>query len=648
MPLCAAALGLAVLLAVPAGAGIELVPTQTEEPAAEPAPPEPLPKVDDPAPKRETGDPATTVCGRAKAPTAGESVKIQACLAAVEYGSLPTARGADGQERACDFQAACRKGTAAARARMALELKYRDMSSRLDQMPRFPHEQDLAELNLLLATPGLSAARKASLTRRLTELKEDEEVRIRLRREQAAKDREEKPPEVLGSVGAAAKDLPGGGAGLVFDGARPGAGEPAAGPGTAGPPGNSAAEKPAVTPGGGGRLPSTLPAAEPPAPGALARARAGLVSDTRTPVQEVLLQYDEGISDEMLKSFLAKREAGLNVTIMTDGSYIPLANRMRDEWGVKFDGSVAFLPCMDGKDGKCKDRVSAWSRDHFLLKKDGEDYTLLQPAKLQGYYKGPGEHHGGFESGYFQKLRGRSVATSQLNFEGGHVVTGPNGVMVSEDVLYRNPQHTREEIEEIFSRETGKPTKLIPNIPNWPHLDLYVTPTGDKTVTVGDSRAGAAMFRRFAADPKNAGSRVLTELRTGMAGADMGDSVVKDVRTGGLLAFSESDARKLDIIAAKLEKEGYTVKRMPMLTGRLGQNPIFTYNNAFQSGDNIYVPQYGIPDMDAAALETYRRQGLNPIGIPAYDLAKYAGALHCSITALKLRSPTNVPAVAQR
>ncbi|TPW18939.1 MAG: hypothetical protein FD126_3184, partial [Elusimicrobia bacterium] len=364
---------------------------------------------------------------------------------------------------------------------------------------------------------------------------------------------------------------------------------------------------------------------------------------------EVLLQYDEGISDEMLKSFLAKREAGLNVTIMTDGSYIPLANRMRDEWGVKYDGSISFLPCMTGADGKCKDRVSAWSRDHFLLKKDGDDYTLLQPAKLQGYYKGPGEHHGGFEGGAFQKLRGRSVATSQLNFEGGHVVTGPNGVLISEDVLYRNPQHTREEIEAIFTRETGKPTRLMPNIPNWPHLDLYVTPTGDKTVTVGDSRAGAAMFRKFAADPGNAGSRVLTELREGKAGdGGWSDGVVNNVRAAGLLTMSETDAKKLDILAAKLESEGYTVQRMPMLTGRLGRNPIFTYNNAFQSGDNIYVPQYGIPDMDAAALEVYRRQGLNPVGIPAYDLAKYAGALHCSITALKLRSSTNAPAVAKR
>ncbi len=197
MPLGAAALGLCLLWAAPVRAGIELAPASKT-------------------------DPATTACGKAKAPTAGESVKISACLDAVEYSSLPTARGADGEERACDFQAACRKGEAAARDRMSLELRFRDMSDRLDRMPRFPHEQDLAELNLLLAEPGLTKGRKERLGRRLTQLKEDEELRIQVRRERAAKERETAPSEALGSAGSA-------GRGLVFDGARQGTGDPAAG-----------------------------------------------------------------------------------------------------------------------------------------------------------------------------------------------------------------------------------------------------------------------------------------------------------------------------------------------------------------------------------------------------------------------------------
>jgi len=303
------------------------------------------------------------------------------------------------------------------------------------------------------------------------------------------------------------------------------------------------------------------------------------------------------------------------------------AEKIQNEWQLPLDG-IRMIPCREeGKEG-CSKPPSAWSRDHFALVRKGDGWGILQPSEIPAYVENESNTLWNF-------IKGEGKERSRLNFQGGHIVTSQNRTYISANIRYLNPQFTPEEIEKIFEEETGKPVTTLPNINNWPHIDLYVTPVGENTVFVGDTSMGIGYMQAFASDPANADSLLVKDLEEGMGGG-LNDPVYgRMLGVNGLIRISQVDGEKLDQIAAQLERQGLTVIRTPMLTGRLGKNPILTYNNVFQSGNDVFVPSFGIPDMDEAALEIYRKQGFNAIPIPAYRLARAAGVLHCSINPLE-------------
>lgn len=91
-------------------------------------------------------------------------------------------------------------------------------------------------------------------------------------------------------------------------------------------------------------------------------------------------------------------------------------------------------------------------------------------------------------------------------------------------------------------------------------------------------------------------------------------------------------AAMLDDAARRYEAMGLTVERVDM-----ARNPdvdprardLQTYTNALFIGRVAIVPQYDSPELDAAALEAYRRAGYTAVGADVRAVIGANGAIHC-------------------
>src|SRR5262249_29472112 len=138
------------------------------------------------------------------------------------------------------------------------------------------------------------------------------------------------------------------------------------------------------------------------------------------------------------------------------------------------------------------------------------------------------------------------------------------------------------------------------------HIMMYMVPLDDRTIAVGDMRAGVAL---------------------------LGDDTK--------LALDDVDvqAARLDRAAALLAARGFTVVRVPVLVLKAGGSFV-TYTNALfdrAPADGlriVYLPTYSQPALDAAAIAFYRARGfeVHPIDVtPIYGLN---GSLGCLVNVL--------------
>ncbi len=355
-------------------------------------------------------------------------------------------------------------------------------------------------------------------------------------------------------------------------------------------------------------------------PGASVSARATTPlshADTGVVAERVVLQYSPQ-SAAMIRAFLRDRVPGQAADVIVAGRRELDAVRAlaTGEWGLKPEQlrNVRFLTCADGD---CPRGLSAWSRDHYLLVSTPEGGRLLRARETSGHMLA--------SQGIFDEIyRGLFSRTSEISFQGGQIVTGPTWTFISDEVRAINARYSREEIETIFARETGRRAMLVPSLRSWPHIDLYLTPVGGNTVLVGDTAAGVRMLLEWTA---------LSPANQNQAVSVLGNGSFSRMQEA--LRQSRDDAPKLEELVIRLTQAGLTVERVPLLTGRCcNVSPIVTYNNVFQSGTAVYVGQYDLPPLDAAGLATYRSRGMTPIPLPATDLARHGGAIHCAINAL--------------
>jgi hypothetical protein len=149
------------------------------------------------------------------------------------------------------------------------------------------------------------------------------------------------------------------------------------------------------------------------------------------------------------------------------------------------------------------------------------------------------------------------------------------------------------------------------------HLAMYMTPLRDKVVLVGDPRAA----RDLVGD--------------GFTPGELSSETSEPLRAD----FSAQTVERFELAARELARGGYRVERIPNVP--FDDKTYISYTNAvFETRAGVaivYVPIYGIPALDDAALELYRRLGWEPRPIRVRRVYPHHGTIGCLVNVLARR-----------
>jgi len=173
---------------------------------------------------------------------------------------------------------------------------------------------------------------------------------------------------------------------------------------------------------------------------------------------------------------------------------------------------------------------------------------------------------------------------------------------------------------------SGGKEVVVPFSPGSPaykgDLDMVMTPLGGKLVSVANTSLAEGVAKRLS-------SEGFDFVKPGT-----GEDSLRDYR------FEQEE---LESVARALSQRGLTVVRVPLLN-RMERNgeviPWCSYNNVlveiFGNKKRVYMPVYGIDDLDEAAAQVYAGLGFEVRKIKGLsEAAKHLGALRCSIKILE-------------
>ena len=342
------------------------------------------------------------------------------------------------------------------------------------------------------------------------------------------------------------------------------------------------------------------------------RARTRLVAeDASAPLSHVAIQYAPASDRVALGVWtqlfaLLPPSVKVEVEVAQAPDYDRFLARMR---AAKIDHLDRFHRVVIGVP-----EISTWSRDRFAaLVGDGGAGEILAPPAVEAHFRArAGDQH--TPAALSRAIYGADPRVADLVFEGGDLAATPRYVFLDDNLIGRNLGRAaadRASIERELSRHLGQELiwlgDAVGDVPRH-HIMMYMVPLDDRTIAVGDERAGAALY---ALDP---------------------------ARTEIALADVDEEARRFDRAAAELAAKGFHVVRVPALVLK-GAGSYVTYTNALfdRRADGtrvVYLPTYREPLIDRAAREFYEANGfeVHPIDVaPIYQLN---GSLGCLVNVL--------------
>ena len=305
--------------------------------------------------------------------------------------------------------------------------------------------------------------------------------------------------------------------------------------------------------------------------------------------------------------------------------------------------------------------LTIWTQDPFLVLQDGSGATrLLKPWIFE---RAGDEVMPAVVSDAF----GIDVQQSRLFFEGGNLVSDAQHVFIGANTIRYNAVRwvaSEADVVRQFELELGRTVLVIGPMPQpIGHIDMMLTPLGNGRIAVADASLGAAAVEQADADDPAQIDAFEDEIERGFFGdpairelrlADGRTARVPPVRgeTLRMARKSREIAPLLDGIAAAISARGYEVVRIPFLFGGpdadpgsddknqgVARYPMLTYNNVLLESVPervVYLPEYGLPAVDRAALNAWRDAGFRTVRVPGLTIsAMYGGALRCSVKVLR-------------
>ena len=368
------------------------------------------------------------------------------------------------------------------------------------------------------------------------------------------------------------------------------------------------------------------------------------ISSDAGEVKVAFLQYKTGRQDEIGKEIIQKLNKKTRFIILTFDK-----NSERELWRwirkKKLDPKRFFI--YRANRVRKADEFGIWARDDsfFLNTEDGIGIALLEREK----YSWP---HGHGRSEYWRFYRPRMIMESverfldkhdgkeifdgmtlhkrdipfDLKLVGGEVVTDPDGnVFVGIGEIKGHEYEVPGREKEVKKVLGAKSVHVIKN-PLKCHLDLCVTVLPNKTVLIGDPALGEKYLTPSWIEKWNTEGEKAAGIEVTLE-----ECLELHKRYKNL-------AKKLE---KKFKKLGYKIERVPLILGRAranfeyredaGAEPIASYNNVIQDGNNILMPVYGNKEADDAAARVYEKYGFKVIRVNAAKLANAGGGLRCLV-----------------
>lgn len=306
--------------------------------------------------------------------------------------------------------------------------------------------------------------------------------------------------------------------------------------------------------------------------------------------------------------------------------------------------------------------ITIWTQDPFLVLKDNNQTTTLLSSR---------EFQRAGDQIMARKLAdylGYRVKNSNLVFEGGNIVSDDDFVFIGANTIrYNAIELDISEVEtvKLFESELGRKVLVVGPLPQpVAHIDMILTPIGNKRVVLADAHIGIKIAENaLENDPGSVaafeqlceeyffGNPAIQEI-IGKGGKTLTAPIIKG-KTRQIIEVSRKIAPILDGIAAALERYGYQVYRVPFLAGGpetlpdsrdeltpQASYPMLTYNNvlaeANQNENIVYLPGYQWQAMDNAAEKAWIKIGFNVRVIKGLTISSmYGGSLRCSVKILE-------------
>jgi N-dimethylarginine dimethylaminohydrolase len=266
--------------------------------------------------------------------------------------------------------------------------------------------------------------------------------------------------------------------------------------------------------------------------------------------------------------------------------------------------------------------ISPWSRDRCLVAQPDDPRApgalLVPPRPADGPLARQNDWWIPWRLGQ-AGAGGCATREVRMRFDGGDFAVTEEAVFVDANLLaknvgagFRSRGEFLEYLEALAGRRVVALGEKVGDVPEH-HIGMYLAPLGDGRVAVGDVRLAERLLRRAGR------AQVLAE-----PGADLAPETV---------ARFERPARLL-------EAAGFRVVRLPLLP--LSEPRVFvTYTNFVmerRAGRGVvYLPSYGLPELDRAARETLEGEGFAVAPVDVAAVYHSRGTLGCLVNVLARR-----------
>lgn len=346
-----------------------------------------------------------------------------------------------------------------------------------------------------------------------------------------------------------------------------------------------------------------------PPPNAHEVATPKLVSDADLALTEIAIHYRSDFHNECietLQDLLAAlpREVTVRVVTESQAEFNYLQDRLvKSETTPRLRAVVTGMP------------ITPWSKDRFGTMTAKGNPVLAIP-KARTVADGPRGNDEEVTALICREIDDVTLRVLPFMFEGGDLLSDRDNIYLPVNMVARNEPLTDAEKEGLFAAigQTfcRRVVRIGVNAGDMPdhHIGMYLTPLGNGRLAVADPDMGLQMCRELN----------ITEV------------------AGAAVETDSACYEPFRNVIRLLQDQNLEIVRVPMILTILPR-VYATYNNAIVEERNgvrrIFMPTYGVPELDRRAAALFTEQGLQVIPVRVSKLFKHTGSLRCLVGVIR-------------